>query len=173
MKIIETYHSDLLNGVGLREVLFFSGCEHKCKGCFNEFTWDPDTEQAHKWCESDYQELYNNLSKSYISGVTLSGGDPLSKWNESDVLDLVKRLRDDFGNSKTIWCYSGYTFEYLNSLPDDSPKKQVLNYIDVLCDGPFVKHLKSPNKPWVGSENQRVINVPESLKEKRIILLTN
>ena len=171
MRIIETYHEDLLNGVGLREVLFFSGCEWKCEGCFQPWTRDPMCDQSREWTKNDYEILKDNLSKNHISGVTLSGGDPLSHWNESGVLDLVKRIRKDFGDTKTIWSYTGYTWENLLKLPNDSIKRNILNYLDVLCDGQFIKELKSPKKPWVGSENQRVIDVQKSLKSGNIILL--
>lgn len=169
MKIIDIYHEDLLNGTGLREVLYFSGCEWNCKGCFQSWTADPNCEQARDWTEEDYKNLSNKLKNQYISGVTLSGGDPLSFWNESDVLELVKKLKTDFPE-KTIWCYTGYTWENLIKLSEDNSKRQILDYIDVLCDGPFIESLKSPEKPWVGSENQRVIDVKESLKQEKIIL---
>lgn len=167
MKIIETYHEDLLNGEGLREVLFFSGCEHHCPGCFSEWTQNPDCDQAREWTEQDYLELKKNLEKKYVSGVTLSGGDPLSIWNEDGILDLVKRIKNDFGDSKSIWCYTGYTWEKLINIPK---KRKILDFIDVLCDGPFIESRKSPKKPWVGSENQRVINVKKSILENKIVL---
>ena len=167
MKIIETYHNDLLNGTGLREVLFFSGCTHHCPGCFNQFTWDPDVDQAHEFEEDDYQELLKNLRKPYIAGVTLSGGDPMSVWNKKDVLELVKRLKTDLPN-KTIWVYTGYTLEQIQQSKDE--KLEILDYIDVLCDGLYIESKKSPLKPWVGSENQRVIDIKESIKQDKVIL---
>nr|DAS54541.1 MAG TPA: 4Fe-4S single cluster domain protein [Bacteriophage sp.] len=165
MKIIETYHNDLLNGTGLREVLFFSGCTHHCPGCFNQFTWDPDVDQAHEFEEEDYQELLGNLRKPYVSGVTLSGGDPMSVWNKKGVLDLVVRLKKDLPN-KTIWLYTGYTLEQIQAEGDE--KLEILGYIDVLCDGRFIESKKSPLKPWVGSENQRVIDMKKTLEQGSI-----
>lgn len=87
-----------------------------------------------------------------------------------EILDLCKRFKDHFGDSKTIWIYTGYTWETLEKAKDE--RWECLKYVDVLCEGPFIEKLKSPpSKPWVGSENQRVINVPESLKSRKIILL--
>lgn len=170
MRIVQNYLADLLNGEGLRNVYFFSGCNHFCRSCFNKETWDPDCEGSREWTEEDYQKLLEDANKSYISGITLTGGDPLSPWNEKDILDLCKRFKEDLPG-KTIWCYTGFKFERLFMLPGYDPKRQILEYIDVLCDGPFIEELKSPQKPWVGSENQRVINVRESLKQNKIILV--
>lgn len=167
MKLIKTYHADLLNGTGLREVLFLSGCTHHCPGCFNPETWDPDFEEAHEWTEEDWKELKENISKPYISGVTFSGGDPLFPSNQKGVLDLCKLIKENFPD-KTIWLYTGYTYEHIQSGSDLSPF--ILEYVDVLCDGPFIESQKSPKKPWVGSENQRVIDVQESLKQDKVIL---
>lgn len=169
MKIIQTYLNDLLNGEGLRDCYFFSGCELHCSGCFSPETWNPNMPQARLWTEEDFQKLLINASKSYISGITLLGGDPFHPVNRGEILDLCKRFKDHFGDSKTIWIYTGYTWETLEKAKDE--RWECLKYIDVLCDGPFIEKLKSPSKPWVGSENQRVINVPESLKSEKIILL--
>lgn len=174
MKLIQTYHADMLNGVGLREVLFFSGCSHHCDSCFSPETWDPDMKDAHEWTETDWENLKEQLSKPYIAGVTLSGGDPLSSWNAPGIYNLCKRIKDEFPN-KTIWAYTGYTWEALLSFQfsarlENVYKNKCLEFIDVLCDGPFQKDKVSPNKPWVGSENQRVIDVQKSLKQGEIVL---
>lgn len=167
MRLIQTYHSDLLNGDGLREVLFFSGCPHKCPGCFNPETHNPF--EGKLWTKENYEALLGELHKSHISGVTLTGGDPLSIWNQECVLELCQDLKHDVPE-KTIWAYTGYTWESIMRLPEDHPRRKVLEYLDVLCDGPFVHTRKSPKKKWVGSENQRVINVKESLEKGEIVL---
>ena len=169
MKLIQTYLNDLLNGVGLRDCFFFSGCELHCPGCFSPETWDPDMPQAKLWTEEDFQELLKNASKPYISGITLLGGDPFYPVNREEILNLCKRFKENFGDSKTIWIYTGYTWEILEKAKD--VRWECLKYVDVLCEGPFIEKLKSPSKPWVGSENQRVINVQESLRQNKIILL--
>ena len=169
MKLIQTYLNDLLNGEGLRDCYFFSGCELHCPGCFSPETWDPDMPQAKLWKEEDFQELLKNASKPYISGITLLGGDPFYPVNREEILNLCKRFKENFGDSKTIWIYTGYTWEILEKAKD--VRWECLKYVDVLCEGPFIEKLKSPSKPWVGSENQRVINVQESLRQNKIILL--
>ena len=169
MTLIQTYLNDLLNGEGLRDCYFFSACELHCPGCFSPETWDPDMPQAKLWTEEDFQELLVNASKPYISGITLLGGDPFHPVNRGEILDLCKRFKDHFGDSKTIWIYTGYTWEILEKAKD--VRWECLKYVDVLCEGPFIEKLKSPSKPWVGSENQRVINVQESLRQNKIILL--
>lgn len=167
MKIIQTYLADLLNGEGLRDCYFFSGCELHCFGCFSPETWDPDMPQARLWTEEDFKELLRNAEKPYIDGITLLGGDPFHPNNRKEILDLCKRFREHFGDSKTIWIYTGYTWKVLENSKDE--RWECLKYIDVLCEGPFSINLKSPEKPWVGSSNQRVIDVKKSLASNSIV----
>lgn len=169
MKLANKYLDDLLNGEGLRDCYFFTMCDLFCPGCFNKELWNPEPSFGKLWTEEDFQELLKNASKPYISGITLLGGDPFHPVNREEILNLCKRFKENFGDSKTIWIYTGYTWETLEKAKD--VRWECLKYIDVLCDGPFIEKLKSPSKPWVGSENQRVINVPESLKSGKIILL--
>lgn len=169
MKLANKYLDDLLNGEGLRDCYFFTMCDLFCPGCFNKELWNPEPSFGKLWTEEDFQELLKNASKPYISGITLLGGDPFHPVNREEILDLCKRFKDHFGDSKTIWIYTGYTWETLEKAKDE--RWECLKYVDVLCDGPYIDSLRSPEKPWVGSENQRVINVPESLKKGKIILL--
>lgn len=165
MRIIEIYKADLLNGTGLRNVYFFSGCTHHCKGCFQSWTADPMCEQSREWTEEDYSQLIEDTKPEYIEGITLSGGDPLSPWNISEIIELCRNIKQDLPE-KTIWIYTGFTWEQVKQ---DSILKEILPFIDVLCDGPFIESLKSPQKLWVGSSNQRVIDVQKSLKKNKII----
>ena len=159
-------HDDMLNGDVLRVVLWVSGCEHKCYGCQNPQThalssgipFDEDAEQ----------ELFDELKKDYISGITFSGGDPLHTKNRQEVSRLVKKVKDS-SPDKTIWIYTGYTFENLLSMNDDIVNS-ILQNIDVLVDGKFYMKLKDINVPWVGSTNQKVIDVQQSLQQNKIIL---
>lgn len=152
------YHNisrdDMLNGDGLRVVLWVSGCNHCCRDCQNPLTWDKDGGLL--FDEAAKEELFNELSKSYISGLTLSGGDPLHPANISDIIELMKEVREKFPN-KTIWLYTGSKWEDIYNWP-------VVALADVLVDGEFVTELKDVKLLWKGSANQRVINVQETLK---------
>lgn len=158
------YHNitkcDMLNGDGIRVVLWVSGCSHACAGCHNKITWDAcsglDFDQNAK------DELFDALGKDYISGITFSGGDPLFMGNRIEITNLAKEIKEKFPN-KTIWLYTGYKFEEIANL-------EVLKFIDVLVDGEFVIDLKDNNKKWAGSTNQRVIDVPATLRQNKIIL---
>lgn len=146
------YHNitkdDMNNGDGLRVVLWVAGCEHHCKGCQNPCTWDKDS--GVPFSEDAKKELYNQLEKAYISGITFSGGDPLATYNRDEVITLMKEIRENFPN-KTIWCYSGYTIEELKDAGCN------LNYIDVLVDGRYVEELRDVTYHWAGSTNQRIL----------------
>ena len=164
------YHNittdDMRNGDGLRVVLWLAGCDHHCKGCHNKITWDPsDGIDVNYKTEN---ELLEKLEPDYISGLTLSGGDPLFYRSRSDLLYLLQRLKTIMAPEKNIWMYTGYTWEEL--MEDTDPDiLEILEYIDVLVDGRFVEELKDNNYPWAGSTNQRVINVQESLKRGEIV----
>ena len=158
------YHNitkdDMLNGDGLRTVLWVSGCSHCCKDCQNPITWDPNCGLS--FDDKAKQELFAELSKDYISGVTLSGGDPLYFGNRSDILKLVKEIRELFP-CKTIWMYTGFVWEAVAGL-------EIIKYIDVLVDGEFLAEQKDTQLYWRGSANQRVIDVLASLKEGCVML---
>ena len=150
---------DMLNGDGIRVVLWVSGCNHCCKNCQNPITWDengglPFDKQAE-------EELFEALDKPYIDGITFSGGDPLYPNNRSEVFRLIKKCRDSYPD-KTIWLYTGYKWEEIKDLDGISD-------IDVIAEGEFIEELKDNNLHWVGSSNQRVINVKESL-DKELVL---
>lgn len=146
------YHNitkdDMLNGDGLRVVLWVAGCEHHCKGCQNPCTWDK--EGGLPITVSEIEEIEEQLNKPYISGITFSGGDPLATFNREKTIKLMKYFKEEFPN-KTIWCYTGYTLEELMEQNVD------MTYIDVLVDGRFVEELKDVTYHWAGSTNQRVI----------------
>lgn len=158
------YHNitnqDMLNGEGLRVILWVSGCEHNCKNCQN-----PQTHQHEKgiaFDEKAREELFEALDKDYIAGVTFSGGDPLSKLNRKEILPLAMELKTRYPN-KNIWCYTGYLWEDVKDLFG-------IQYIDILVDGKYEEELSIPSPKWKGSSNQRIIDVQASLKQNKIIL---
>lgn len=154
------YHNitkdDMLNGDGLRAVLWLAGCEHHCPGCQNPITWDP--EGGIEFDEAAKVELFDILGRDYISGITFSGGDPLASFNAPEVEKLIDEIKEKFPG-KTIWIYTGYMWEELLWL-----YPSILRKIDVLVDGKYVDYLRDTSLKWVGSANQRVIDVQESLK---------
>ena len=153
------YHNitkdDMLNGDGLRVVLWVAGCSHCCKECQNPITWDPDG--GLPFDEEAKQEIFEQLEHSYISGITFSGGDPLHSANRLDVRNLMSEIREKYPD-KTIWLYTGYEWKDIWHYP-------MMKYVDVVVDGEFKIDLRDTNLLWKGSSNQKVINVPETLKK--------
>lgn len=158
------YHNitkdDMLNGDGLRVVLWVAGCTHKCKGCQNPITWDING--GLEFGESEKKEIFDQLDQSYISGITFSGGDPLHPQNRQPVYELAKEIKEKYPD-KTIWLYTGFLWEEIKDLP-------IVPYLDVLVDGEFVLELLDPQLYWKGSSNQRVIDVPATLKKGEVVL---
>ena len=171
------YHNittaDMMNGEGLRVVLWLSGCSHHCYNCQNPQTWDADN--GILFDESAKEELFRELDKDYISGLTFSGGDPLHEANLDGVLDLVNEIRLLLPQ-KTIWLYTGYDF--VNVLKNTAQVKDKANLIrfmiiknvDVLVDGQYIDLQRDITLPWVGSSNQRVIDIQKTLQKGEVIL---
>lgn len=159
------YHNitkdDMLNGEGLRVVLWVAGCGHACPGCHNPVTWDANG--GLPFDEAAEDELFAELGKDYVSGVTLSGGDPLFPGNRADIAALCARIRQRFPD-KTIWLYTGYTWEEIQDLP-------LLKNVDVVVDGRFVQALADSQLHWRGSANQRVIDVQRTRASQEVVLL--
>lgn len=154
----------MLNGDGLRVVLWVSGCNHHCKGCHNPQTWN--LYSGREFTCVDMIELLAEINKEYISGLTISGGDPLHPDNWETVRDICVVVKNDFPE-KTIWIYTGYKWEEVVEYPYF---KFHSRYIDVIVDGEFVEELKDSNYPWAGSTNQRVIDVKKSLRQGEVVL---
>ena len=158
------YHNitkdDMLNGDGLRVVLWTAGCSHCCPNCQNPVTWDPDG--GLPFDEAAKEELFDELRKNYISGVTFSGGDPLYLGTRADLLDLIKEIKEKFP-SKTMWLYTGYLWEEVKNL-------ELVSYLDVLVDGEFIYDQLDVTLKWKGSANQRVIDVQKSLEKNEVVL---
>lgn len=160
------YHNitkdDMLNGDGLRVVLWLAGCSHCCPKCQNPVTWDPDGGLL--FDEGAKEELFAELAKDYISGITFSGGDPLYPSTRSDLADLIREIKEKFPH-KTMWLYTGYLWEEIRDL-------KMIPYLNVIVDGEFLYEQFDAALQWKGSANQRVIDVQRSLAENRVILHT-
>lgn len=176
------YHNitypDMNNGDGLRVVLWLSGCSHHCYNCQNPQTWDANS--GIPFDESAKKELFRELEKDYISGLTLSGGDPLHESNLDGVLDLVNEIRLLFPN-KSIYIYSGYTWNQVMSpvITDDfnpardellRKRKEIVKQCDVMVDGVYIDSQRDITLKWRGSSNQRVIDVKSTLEKGKIVL---
>ena len=145
---------DMLNGDGLRVVLWVAGCSHCCKECHNPLTWDPDG--GLPFDEKAKQEIFEQLDKPYISGITFSGGDPLHAANRMEVRNLMAEIKEKYPG-KTIWLYTGDSWENIYHY-------SLMKYVDVLVDGEFQAERKDVKLLWKGSSNQRVIDVQKSLQ---------
>lgn len=158
------YHNitkdDMLNGDGLRVVLWVAGCSHRCPGCHNPVTWDPDDGLI--FDESAQQEIFAELEKDYVSGITFSGGDPLYEANIGEVTAFAKEVRGKYPD-KTIWLYTGYTWPEIKNL-------EIVDYLDVVVDGRFEESKKDTTLHWRGSANQYVIDVKNTRKIGELVL---
>ena len=135
---------DMKNGDGLRAVLWVAGCSHRCPGCHNPITWDPD--DGVEFDRAAEEEIFEELSKDYVSGITFSGGDPLFPGNREAVAGLIGKIKEKF------------------------PQKTGVSQVDVLVDGPYVEALRDTALHWKGSANQRVIDVPATLRQGQVVL---
>ena len=160
MKYHNITKDDMNNGDGLRVVLWVSGCDHRCPECHNQITWDASC--GLDFDENAKNEIFAELDKGYVSGITFSGGDPLYPANVECITQFAKEIKSKYPN-KTIWLYTGSLFENIKGY-------EVLNYVDVLVDGPFIVKLKDVSAHWKGSTNQRVIDVQKTLKSGEIVL---
>lgn len=153
--------TDVANGPGVRVSLFVSGCTHHCEGCFNEEAWD--FSYGEPFTGEVQEELLRLLGKGYISGLSLLGGEPLEPINQEALLPFLKAVKERMPE-KTIWCYSGYTFEYiLDTMMENQTCREIMDLLDVLVDGRFVAELLNLNLRFRGSENQRLLDVQRSL----------
>ena len=162
--------NDIANGLGVRVSLFVSGCRNKCKNCFNKETWDfcygkPFTQETEN-------EIFAELDKYWIAGLTVLGGEPFEPENQKDLLPFLKKVRQKYPE-KSIWMYSGYLFDehmLKQSKIRTEYTDEILSLIDVLVDGRFVEELHDITLKFRGSSNQRVIDVKKSLESGKIVL---
>lgn len=152
----------IADGIGLRSVLFFSGCKHRCRGCHNPSSWNFTAGEAFDKNRQD-QIIKEICSNPLIDGITLSGGDPF--FSAADVSTFVDRIKEKVRIN--IWIYSGFTYE---EIMEDPVKKELLMKCDVLVDGRFVREKRDVSLLFRGSANQRIIDIPRSVKEGSVVL---
>ncbi|WP_386692409.1 MULTISPECIES: anaerobic ribonucleoside-triphosphate reductase-activating protein [unclassified Lonepinella] len=156
MNYLQYYPVDIINGEGTRCTLFVSGCEHACKGCYNQKSWSFSA--GLPFDNSMEQQIIRDLQDTRIKrqGLTLSGGDPLHPRNVECLLPFVKRVKQQCPD-KDIWLWTGYTLAELNE-----QQRKMLPYIDVLIDGKFIQEQADPSLVWRGSANQVIYRLKES-----------
>ena len=152
---------DISNGPGIRISIFFQGCAFKCKNCFNPETWDFD--KGEEFTDKTIDMILELGREDYIKGLSILGGEPMHPINIKGTIKLAKSWKEKFP-SKTIWAWSGFTYE------DYVSKQDIINYIDVLVDGQYVDELRDPRLKYCGSSNQRVIDIKKTIKNKEVTL---
>ncbi len=161
---------DIANGPGVRVSLFVSGCTHRCKGCFNEVAWDFN--YGKPFTQETIDEILKMLEPEHIKGITLLGGEPFEPQNQPALLDLLRQIRKKYPQ-KSIWAFTGYLFDkdiLSGRLGPWEITKEYISYLDVLVDGPFMIDKKDLSLRFRGSSNQRLIDVPASLRENKVVL---
>lgn len=158
---------DIANGPGFRTSLFVCGCLRKCPGCFNQEAQDQNYGKI--FDERAREKLFKEMSMEYCKGLSLLGGDPMSKLGDirKTVIDVCRESKERFPE-KDIWMWTGYTFE---ELLEDDTAKEVFRYVDVVVDGPFIESLKDVNLVWKGSSNQRVIDIKKTIETGNVVTI--
>ncbi len=170
MNYAEIKNVDIANGPGVRISLFVSGCPHHCKGCFNEVTWD--FTYGKPYTQETINHILELLKPDYIKGITFLGGEPMAPSNQESVLNTMRQIKEHYTN-KDIWLYTGYLLDtdIMRKMVDTLPHtREILSYIDVLVDGPFIEEQKNLNLQFKGSENQRIIDMKKTLSSGSIVL---
>ncbi len=160
---------DIANGVGVRTVLFVSGCTHHCKGCFQPETWSFD--YGERYTKETEDEIIESLKPDYVDGITLLGGEPFEPENQRELVKLLRRIKKELPK-KTVWSFSGYTYEELtgDSRAVCEVTNEMLSMLDVLVDGEFIEAKRNISLRFRGSENQRLIDMNKTRKEGKIVL---
>lgn len=171
MNYAEIKYADIANGIGVRTSLFVSGCAHHCPGCFNEVAWD--YQYGNPFTQDTINDILNSIKPNYIHGLSLLGGEPLDPKNQAPLRELIEQFKAVYPD-KTIWCYTGYVFpqDFLpNGRAYTKDTAAFLSGIDVLVDGPWMQDLADITIQFRGSKNQRIIDVPASIKANQVIEL--
>jgi len=161
MNYLRIDRTSLVDGIGVRVVLWISGCNVNCPGCQNPESWNPYA--GHVFDAAAKEQLYFYLSLPFIDGITFSGGHPLDPVNKPEVIELIRDIRTRFP-TKSIWLYTGYVWESFKS-------EEWVKDVDVIVDGPFILAQRDITLPYRGSKNQRIIDVKKSLQTNQIVLL--
>ena len=164
--------TDIANGEGVRISLFVSGCTHRCKNCFNEVAWD--FSYGEPFTDEVAEKILKELDSSFIAGLSLLGGEPLEPSNQEALYPFIKEVKRRYPE-KSVWCYTGFVLDEKTGALTAKGKntevsKDLISLFDVLVDGPYVEELKNIRLKFRGSENQRVIDVQKTLKNKECIL---
>lgn len=152
---------DIANGPGVRVSLYVQGCSRHCEKCFNPETWD--FKGGHPFNRRVFLQLLDAINQKGIVGVSILGGEPLEQGK--DMLTVVKRIREEYGDTKTIWMWSSFIYEELDDL-----QKEIVSYLDVLVDGPYIHEKRCPGKRFRGSMNQRIIDIPGTLQQGSVVI---
>ncbi|WP_286080085.1 anaerobic ribonucleoside-triphosphate reductase activating protein [Parablautia intestinalis] len=170
MKYANIKYYDISNGLGVRTSLFVSGCTHRCKGCFNEMTWDFN--YGNDFTQETIEEILKSVEPGYIKGLTLLGGEPMELPNQRGLLALLRQFKQRFPK-KDIWCYTGYLYESDLLNPQGRAHCEVtdefLSYIDILVDGEFVEALYDISLKFRGSKNQRLLQLQKQGRPQLIL----
>lgn len=160
---------DIANGDGVRVSLFVSGCRNRCVGCFQPETWS--FEYGQPFTHETEETILKALEPSYVEGLTLLGGEPFEPENQRELVKLLHRVREAYPG-KNVWCYSGYTLDRIlgEGHPHCEVSREMLSLIDVLVDGRFEEALKDISLKFRGSANQRIIDVPKTLRQGEIVM---
>lgn len=173
MNWAEIKYNDIANGEGVRTSLFVSGCRHHCKECFNEVTWDFG--YGNLFTEQTMNEIFESVDHDWVNGISLLGGEPFEPENQKVLLPFLIMFHERFPK-KDVWCYTGFTMEQIlgeteaKSRAYTNISKEMLEQIDVLVDGPYVKELHSIMLKFRGSSNQRVIDIKKTFEQNKIVL---
>ncbi|MGL5015255.1 MAG: anaerobic ribonucleoside-triphosphate reductase activating protein [Bacteroidales bacterium] len=151
------YKNDFVNGEGVRTTLFVSGCDHACKGCYNKSTWNPNSGEPFTY--QQVKEILESIESDHVSGLSITGGDPLHENNMQPIMSLIVQFREKFGNTKNIWLWTGYTFKEIKhgaayGNADMIMRLNIIEQIDVLIDGKFEQDKFEHGLPFRGSTNQ-------------------
>ena len=172
MRYAQIRNMDISNGNDIGVSLFTQGCRFHCKNCFNKETWDFNG--GKEWTEEIENKFFELINRPYIKRVSILGGEPLVDDNITDVFDLITKIKDEFPN-KNIWLYTGYTLEDILNNPlrdmNTTLRRRIVTMCDILVDGRYIDEQRDLTLKWRGSQNQRVINIQETLKQGKIIAI--